>query len=210
MIGIFGGTFDPIHLGHLNIAKQCVKQLHLDKLYFMPCATPVHKSASNISSNDRAHMVNLAIKDNHHFALDDRELRRTGASYSVLSLRELKQEFPEQSILFLIGMDSLNTLNSWYQWQEITQLCHLIICKRPRQTFSPNQEIQAYLNQAATTNNSDLNTYQSGKAYFLNTPEFDIASSEIRQALMVNSELEGLLPDSVLNFIKKNNLYSLK
>lgn len=207
MIGIFGGTFDPIHLGHLNIAEQCVKQFKLDKLFFMPCATPAHKSLSNISAEHRAHMVNLAIKDNKIFALDDRELKRTGASYSVLSLRELKQEFPNQSILFLIGMDSLNTLSSWYHWQEITQLCHLVICKRPGQTFSPSQETLAYLNRATTAHYNDLETFKSGKAYFLQTPEFDIASTQIRNSLNDKDSVNQLLPTSVLDYIKRNDLY---
>ncbi|WP_042145830.1 MULTISPECIES: nicotinate-nucleotide adenylyltransferase [unclassified Pseudoalteromonas] len=207
MIGIFGGTFDPIHLGHLNIAQQCVKQLQLDKLFFMPCATPAHKSLSNISAEHRAHMVNLAIKDNNLFALDDRELKRTGASYSVLSLRELKQEFPDQSILFLIGMDSLNTLSSWYHWQEITQLCHLVICKRPGQTFSPSQETLDYLNQATTAHQSDLKEIKSGKAFFLDTPEFNIASTQIRNNLNETNSINQLLPKAVLSYIKLNNLY---
>jgi len=207
VIGIFGGTFDPIHLGHINIAEQCVKQLQLDKLYFMPCATPAHKSKSNVSAKHRANMVNLAIKDNNSFALDDRELKRTGASYSVLSLRELKQEFTEKSILFLIGMDSLNTLSRWYHWQEITQLCHLIICKRPGQTFSPSQETQTYLNQSTTTDNSDLNKYKSGKAFFLDTPEIDIASTQIRSHLNESDLINQLMHKDVIDYIKQNNLY---
>jgi len=207
MIGIFGGTFDPIHIGHLNIAEQCVKQLKLDKLYFMPCATPAHKSSSGVSATDRAHMVNLAINNKPFFALDDRELKRKGASYSVLSLRELRQAFPNQSICFLIGMDSLNTLSTWYQWREITQLCHLIICKRPGQTFSPSLDTQAYLEQAKVIEITDLNKYQSGKAYFLDTPEFDIASTHIRNNLNDLASINTHLPKAVLKFIKHNNLY---
>jgi len=207
LIAIFGGTFDPIHLGHLNIAEQCVNQLKINKLYFMPCATPAHKSASNISADDRAHMVKLAISHNQQFALDDRELKRTGASYSVLSLREIRQEFPDQSILFLIGMDSLNTLSTWYHWLEITQLCHLVICKRPGQTFSPSQETLTYLNQATTTYHNDLKAFKSGKAFFLDTPEFDIASTQIRKNLNESDSINQLLPTAVLDYIKLNDLY---
>jgi len=206
LIAIFGGTFDPIHLGHLNIAEQCVNQLKINKLYFMPCATPAHKSASSISADDRAHMVKLAINHNLHFALDDRELKRTGASYSVLSLRELRLEFPDQSILFLIGMDSLNTLSSWYHWQEITQLCHLVICKRPGQTFSPSSDTLTYLNQATTTYHNDLKAFKSGKAFFLDTPEFDIASTQIRKNLN-ETDSSQFLPKAVLDYIKLNKLY---
>ncbi|SFC29129.1 nicotinate-nucleotide adenylyltransferase [Pseudoalteromonas denitrificans] len=207
MIGIFGGTFDPIHLGHLNIAEHCTKQLSLEKLYFMPCATPPHKSSANVSADDRKNMINLAIKYNKKFDLDTRELNRTGASYTILSLRELNVKFPDQSILFLIGMDSLNTLDTWYHWQEITQLCHLVICQRPGQTFNPSVNTLNYLAQAKTSNIESLKSHKAGKAYFLKTPTLDVSSTNIRENITQFDSITNLLPKAVCQYIAQNNLY---
>ena len=154
MIAIFGGTFDPVHLGHINMAKQCVNALNLNTLYFMPCALPAHKMAPGISTEHRVAMLNAAIAPYPFFQLDLRELHRTGPSYSLLSLQELRAQHPNTPIVFLIGMDSFNNLDKWYQWQAITQLCHIVVYQRPGQqcavsAFSGQRTNFAMLNKMA-------------------------------------------------------------
>ena len=142
MIAIFGGTFDPVHLGHLNMAQQCVNAFNLDTLYFMPCALPAHKAAPGISTQHRINMLNAAIAPYPHFELDLRELNRTGPSYSLLSLQELRKEHPTTPILFLIGMDSFNNLDKWFEWKAITQLCHIVVYQRPAQHCAVEGELK--------------------------------------------------------------------
>ncbi|ATC94091.1 nicotinate-nucleotide adenylyltransferase [Pseudoalteromonas tunicata] len=207
MIGIFGGTFDPIHQGHLNIARQCCEQLNLTSLAFMPCAQPAHKKSPGISARDRANMVQLAIAPYPKFSLDERELNRVGPSYSLLSLQEIRQTEPNRPIAFLIGMDSLNQLHLWHRWQEVTALCHLIVCQRPGQICAPAAEVTDYLKQARCQEVNDLVQQKAGLCYFLSCPQIDISSSELRLSLKNAANFPALLPKTVANYIKTHQLY---
>tara|TARA_B100000929_G_scaffold88643_1_gene69351 strand:- start:15 stop:650 length:636 start_codon:yes stop_codon:yes gene_type:complete len=207
MIAIFGGTFDPIHLGHINMAEQCVKQCQLDTLYFMPCAIPAHKAKPGISDEHRINMLKLAIEDIPYFTIDYRELNRSGASYSLLSLQELRAEHPTTPIIFLIGMDSFISLDKWFKWQEIVTLCHIVVYQRPGQTCNVAGELAHYKEQAYTDNLAELKQQPAGKLFFLNGLQIDAASREIRNKLHSNSEITELLPTSVSQYIAQHHLY---
>ena len=168
MIAIFGGTFDPIHLGHINMAEQCVQQCGLNTLYFMPCAIPAHKAKPGISDEHRINMLKLAIENNPHFAIDYRELNRDGASYSLLSLQELRAENPAAPIMFLIGMDSFNNLDKWFKWQDIVKLCHIVVYQRPGQHCQVTGELADYKTHAETDDLHQLAHNHAGKLFFLN------------------------------------------
>ncbi|MCK8126186.1 nicotinate-nucleotide adenylyltransferase [Pseudoalteromonas sp. 2CM39R] len=207
MIAIFGGTFDPIHLGHINMAQQCVQQCQLDTLYFMPCAIPAHKAKPGISDEHRINMLKLAIDDNPHFAIDYRELNREGASYSLLSLEELRAENPAAPIMFLIGMDSFNSLDKWFKWQEIVKLCHIVVYQRPGQHCQVSGELAAYKENAVTEQLSQLQQAPAGKLFFLNGLQVNAASSEIRKKLHLNDGITELLPTNVSQYIAQHHLY---
>ncbi|RJF37237.1 nicotinate-nucleotide adenylyltransferase [Pseudoalteromonas gelatinilytica] len=207
MIAIFGGTFDPIHLGHINMAEQCVQQCQLDTLYFMPCAIPAHKAKPGISDEHRINMLKLAIENNPHFAIDYRELNREGASYSLLSLEELRAENPSAPIMFLIGMDSFNTLDKWFKWQEIVKLCHIVVYQRPGQHCQVDGELAAYKAHAFTKQLSQLQHAPAGKLFFLNGLQVNAASSEIREKLQLNATAAELLPTAVSQYIAQHHLY---
>jgi len=207
MIAIFGGTFDPVHLGHLNMAQQCVATFKLHSLYFMPCAIPAHKAAPGISTEHRIAMLKAAITPYAQFKLDLRELQRSGPSYSLLSLQELRAENPDTPILFLIGMDSFNNFDKWYQWQTITSLCHLVVYQRPGQICDTQGELKCYQHNAVTTDIALLQKTKAGHLYFLEGEQLDAASSEIRQALKKSTKKSELLPDAVSHYIKQHQLY---
>ncbi|MAD02132.1 nicotinate-nucleotide adenylyltransferase [Pseudoalteromonas shioyasakiensis] len=207
MIAIFGGTFDPIHLGHINMAQQCVQQCQLDTLYFMPCAIPAHKAKPGISDEHRINMLKLAIENNPHFAIDYRELNREGASYSLLSLKELRAENPSSPIMFLIGMDSFNSLDKWFKWQEIVELCHIVVYQRPGQHCQVSGELAVYKENAFTEQLSQLQQTHAGKLFFLDGLQVNAASSEIRKKLHLNDNIAELLPTTVSQYIAQHHLY---
>lgn len=207
MIALFGGTFDPIHLGHINMAKQCVEHLNLRNLQFMPCAIPAHKAVPGISNEDRIAMLQAAIETYDYFSLDLRELKRKGPSYSLLSLQELREEHPNDPILFLIGLDSFNTLDKWFEWQTITQLCHLVVFQRPNQNINLSPQLIEYKKQALTTSPDTLRLECAGRLYFLPGKMMDIASSDIRQKLKKGQSCGELLPTAVSHYIGEQQLY---
>ena len=207
MIALFGGTFDPIHLGHINMAKQCVEHLNLRNLQFMPCAIPAHKAVPGISNEDRIAMLQAAIETYDYFSLDLRELKRQGPSYSLLSLQELREEHPNDPILFLIGLDSFNTLDKWFEWQTITQLCHLVVFQRPNQNMNLSPQLIEYKKQALTTSSDTLRLECAGRLYFLPGKIMDIASSDIRQKLKKGQSCGELLPTAVSHYIGEQQLY---
>lgn len=207
MIALFGGTFDPIHLGHINMAKQCVEHLNLRNLQFMPCAIPAHKAVPGISNEDRIAMLQAAIETYDYFSLDLRELKRKGPSYSLLSLQELREEHPNDPILFLIGLDSFNTLDKWFEWQTITQLCHLVVFQRPNQNMNLSPQLIEYKKQALTTSPDTLRLECAGRLYFLPGKIMDIASSDIRQKLKKGQSCGELLPTAVSHYIGEQQLY---
>ncbi|NNG42402.1 nicotinate-nucleotide adenylyltransferase [Pseudoalteromonas sp. NEC-BIFX-2020_002] len=207
MIALFGGTFDPIHLGHINMAKHCIEEFNLDTLYFMPCALPAHKAAPGISTEHRIAMLNAAIAPYPFFELDLRELNRTGPSYTLLSLQELRAEYPNKPLLFLIGMDSFNNLDKWFEWQTITTLCHIVVFQRPDLTCSASDALLAYKKSALCTDIKELTTQLGGKLYFLPGEEHAISSSDIRSAIKNNKHFNELLPHSVCQYIQSHQLY---
>ncbi|PCK31912.1 nicotinate-nucleotide adenylyltransferase [Pseudoalteromonas piscicida] len=210
MIALFGGTFDPPHLGHLNMAVRCVDELDLAQLKLLPCAIPVHKQRPSVSDKHRLAMLTALISGQEKMQIDKRELLRQGPSYTLLTLQELRQEHPTEAILFLMGMDSFNSLHTWFEWREITTLCHLVVYQRPGETCTPSHEVAAYLTRAKTSDKHKLRTALAGHCYFLSGAQKDIASSAIRTAISQqnNEYLEQWLPTSVIDYINSHGLYA--
>ncbi|WP_105169004.1 nicotinate-nucleotide adenylyltransferase [Pseudoalteromonas sp. T1lg23B] len=208
MIALFGGTFDPIHLGHINMATQCITELSLDALHFLPCAVPVHKAQPGITDTHRLAMLSLATEGNSKFRIDHRELKRQGPSYSLLSLQECRAEQPNTPLVFLMGMDSFNSLPSWFKWQEIIELCHIVVYQRPGEIQSTAAELSDYLARSLTVDSRALHHQLGGLCYFLSGQKLDAASSEIRKRIKNRENTEHLLTDKVRNYINEHLLYA--
>ena len=206
-IAFLGGTFDPIHLGHLRPALEISDALSLKQLFLMPNHIPPHKSKSHCNAKQRAEMVKLAIADQTTMALDTRELKRNKASYTIDTLKELKAIYPKTPICFIMGMDSLIHFDTWFQWQEILNYCHLIISQRPQWQPHFNKTVQTLIDRCKTENKQDLHDLPHGKIYFQETSQLDISSTNIRQLLKNKASIDYLVPDAVNNYIKKNHLY---
>ena len=198
MIGIYGGSFDPVHLGHLKTATSLKTELHLDHLFLLPCCEPVHKVGLKYSSNDRLKMLNLAIDNFSTLEIDSREISRGGGSYMIDTLRELKRIYKDEPICLIIGMDSYLKIKTWKDWQEFSQLVHLVILQR--QGFGL---IDSSLGSFQTTKEvQQLKLESNGLLYFSNCPKINISSSDIRSRIAANQNLNDLLPKSVISYLR--------
>ena len=199
MIGIFGGSFDPVHLGHLKTAKSIKKELNFERLFLLPCHDPVHKNSLHYSPKQRLEMLNLAIKDYPSLEIDTREIDREGNSYMIDTLAELTEEFRGKTICLIIGMDSFLSFKTWKKWDEFAKLVHLIILPRKIDQLSRNNldtfEVAFDIN--------DLNNKPNGLLYFSNSELIEISSTDIRGKIASIQNLDGLMPSSVINYLQK-------
>ena len=198
MIGIYGGSFDPIHLGHLKTATTLKTELRLDHLFLLPCCEPVHKDGLKYPSNDRLKMLNLALEKFSTLEIDSREINRGGGSYMIDTLYELKQIYRDEPICLIIGMDSFLKIKTWKDWQEFSKLVHLVILQR--QGFNI---IDSSLDSFHSTKEvNELRLESNGLLYFSNCPKINISSSDIRSRIAANQNLDDLLPKSIINYLR--------
>jgi nicotinate-nucleotide adenylyltransferase len=199
MIGIFGGSFDPVHLGHLKTAKSIKKELNFERLFLLPCHDPVHKNSLHYSPKQRLEMLNLAIKDYPSLEIDTREIDREGNSYMIDTLADLTEEFKGKTICLIIGMDSFLSFKTWKKWDEFARLVHLIILPRNTDRLAENN-LETF---DLALDKSDLNISSSGLLYFSNSELIDISSTDIRGKIASNQNLDGLMPSPVIKFLQK-------
>jgi len=203
MIGIMGGTFDPIHYGHLQIAEAAVEQFDLKAVHFIPAYQPALKSSPSVSADQRAKWVKQAIKNNPHFVFDGREIERKGYSYTVDTLTSLGQEFPEEPLLFIMGVDAFSQFESWKGWQDILKMAHLLICNRPGSVFEKPKWSKPYW----CAEPQSLALKKSGYLCFLALTATDISSTMIRTKVANKQSIQGLLPDAVYQEIIEQQIY---
>lgn len=211
-IGILGGTFDPIHLGHTQSAQWVAQELSLSTVLLIPAHIPPHKVSPDLvphaSAQQRATMVDLACQENTLFSCDTRELKRSGHSYTVDTLKELKQQYPSRPLYFIIGMDSLMSFTHWHQYQEILSLCHLVVNTRPNYSLEQmSDETKALLNRHQTSDPALLSRLEAGKIFFAQANFFDVSSTQIRHRLAQQKNCQQQLQPSISDFIHKNKLY---
>jgi nicotinate-nucleotide adenylyltransferase len=207
-IGIFGGTFDPIHYGHLRTAFELMQALRLGELRFMPAGNPPHREGAIASAEQRLAMVEAAIADQPGFVVDDREIRRTGLSYSVDTMRSLREEFPNRSICMIVGMDQFLVLPTWHQWRDLLQMVHLIVAHRPgwrAPTMGPLGEL---LVDRGTGSVNDLHSASAGRIYIHAVTQLEISSTEVRNLIAHKRDPRYLMPDAVRAIIAQSACYS--
>lgn len=198
MIGVYGGSFDPVHFGHLKTANSIKNELNFARLFLLPCFEPVHKNSLHYSSIERLKMLSLAIKEFPSLEIDTREIDRGGSSFMIDTLIELLEEYKENNICLIIGMDSFISFKTWKKWDQFASLVHLIVL--PRISDQPSQNSLDTFELAIDKN--DLKIKPNGLLYFSNSELIDISSTDIRDRIASNQNLDGLLPSSVINFLQ--------
>ena len=207
-MGIFGGTFDPIHYGHLRTAFEVLQALRFDEVRLMPCGTPPHRGSTVAPDDLRLAMVRAATEGQHGFVVDDRELSRDGPSYSVDTLSALRGEFPLRPIALIIGMDAFLGLPKWHQWREILQLAHIVVAHRPGWRAPDIGPLGELLADRGTHRIGDLHQAKSGHIYILDVTQLEISSTEIRDLVSAGRDPRFLMPDAVRDIIRKSDCYA--
>lgn len=185
LLGIFGGTFDPVHYGHLNTIDSLQQQFHFDKVLFVPCKQPVYTEqvkSAHATAQQRIDMLQLALADVSYAEVDKREIERDTPSYTILTLESIKQNYPNHQLAFIMGADAYMTLDSWHRAQDIYELAQLIVLPRAQLTIAKKQIILADI------------------------PEYDISSTAVRTNLK-SGKISQYLPKKVEHYIRTHNIY---
>ncbi len=211
LIALFGGTFDPIHYGHLNTVQSLAAMVGLDNVILMPNNVPPHRAQPEASAGQRLHMVELALAGmpSGMFSLDDRELRRQTPSWTFDTFTDLRSEWGTcQPLAFIIGLDSLLTLPTWHRGTELLALCHLLVCARPGYaTHMAEPEWQSWLETHVTDDIGQLHRQPAGCIYLASTPLLPISASQIRDRRHQGLACDEMLPPAVLRYIDAQGLY---
>ncbi len=195
MIGILGGTFDPVHYGHLRPALEVMQAVGLEQVRFVPNRIPPHRETPWLGVENRLELLKAAIDDQPDFVLDQRELDRAGHSYMVDTLASLRDDFPSHAFCLILGMDAFLGLKQWHQWQRIPELCHIVATTRPG--FDIDDQLIRELPFTRGHTVSELSEVASGRFLLQSVTQLDISASRIRELLAKGQSVRYLLPDEV-------------
>lgn len=205
---ILGGTFDPVHHGHLRMAVELRERLKVDRIAMVPCHIPPHREQPGTTSQDRLELLNLAIDGEPGLTVDDRELRREGASYTADTLRQLRSELgPEAPLAMVVGTDAFAAFDHWRDWQDIPELAHIVVVSRPGSRVDPDGEPARLLDRRRATDVADLHRQPAGLCLALDLPLLEISATGIRKRIRDGRSPRYLVPDRVWQAIRARNLY---
>ena len=207
-IGIFGGTFDPIHYGHLRTAFELLQMLDFEEVRFVPCGDPPHRGVTFASAALRLAMVRAATRDEPRFVVDDRELRRDGPSYTIDTLASLRQEFPDRSLCLITGMDAFLGLPTWHRWDEILDFAHMVVAHRPGWQAPAEGQLGELLARRRTRSARDLQEGLHGGVHIHAVTQLEIASTGIRRLVADGYDPRYLMPDAVREAIRESSCYT--
>lgn len=208
-IGILGGTFDPIHFGHLRLALELYEALNLAKVHIIPCYQPVHRKLPIASPDQRLAMVQCALENEPALVTDPREIRRGMPSYMIDTLLELRQEMPDTPLCLLLGIDAFLGLGSWHRFEEIFDLAHIVVAHRPQYQLPVTGLIANLLKKHLKQDITSIQDSLNGSIIVRPITSLEISATDIRKQIATGKNPRYLLPDSVYNYIKEHGTYSV-
>ena len=206
-IGILGGTFDPIHNGHLRLAIESYEQLDLKEVRLIPLNIPPHRNTPHASPEQRLEMMQIALHKLSGLVIDDCELHREGPSYTIDTVSAVRNKAGGTPICLLMGMDAFNTIPSWHRWEELLDQVHIVIADRAADDIAKDPNMTVFFNTHHMNDISKLHKVPAGNIVKIDIPMLDISASKIRNIISSEKDASHLLPGNVLEFIKTNNLY---
>ncbi len=206
-LAFFGGTFDPVHYGHLRCADEARQKLNLETLYLLPAGTPPHRDLPQTSTGQRLEMLNLALAEFPQLVIDDRETRRSGLSYMVDTLQEVRAEFPQRPLLLLIGQDAANHLHSWHRWKQLFELAHIVILTRPGTKTEYRHDLAKEIERRLSPDVQTLLRSEAGGVLSMQVVSIDISATTIKSIIRLGRSPGSMLPGPVLDYIVENQLY---
>lgn len=207
-IGIFGGTFDPVHTGHLRTAHELLTSLQLAEVRFIPSRLPPHRPPTVAPEALRLRMLEAALDGLPGFRVDDRELRRPGPSYMVDTLESLRAEFGSQPLCLLLGLDAFLGVPAWHRWRELPELAHIVVARRPGIAGKIDGEAGDLLRSRVISDPGALASAPAGHVLMLDVTQLEISSSAIRSLVEAGADPRFLVPDAVRELILKTHIYA--
>lgn len=204
-IGVFGGTFDPVHFGHLWPVEEILNAVGMETVLYIPNANPPHRAVPATDAKDRANMMALALNAFPRFELDLRELHRAGPSYSVLTLESLQQDYPQYSLCLILGLDAFMELPSWYRWQRVFEFANVVVMERPGEQC-PNK-LPQWWQQRQCIELEDLKSHKAGKIFVVSVKPVNISATDVRSAIKTNRNVSKQVPAPVIDYISTHQLY---
>ncbi|MDT8321457.1 MAG: nicotinate-nucleotide adenylyltransferase [Xanthomonadales bacterium] len=207
-IGIFGGTFDPVHFGHLRAALEASEYLGLDDFRLLPAGRPPHRTSPVASAEQRLAMLQTAVRRYPVFRVDDREVRRPGESYMVDTLRAIRGEAGDMPLLLMVGQDAANELDRWHEWRRLFDLAHLVIMRRPGAAQDCSSTLAQEMLPRFAASAAELMGLPAGRIWTIEVTQLAISSTDIRKRLASGRSASFLLPESVIDYIRAHGLYN--
>ena len=207
-IAIFGGTFDPVHNGHLRMATEVAEQLACDEVKLIPAGIPPHREANQVAGNHRLAMLALAVEGDDKLTVDDCELKREGLSYSIDTVINMRGALGNNATLSLcMGIDAFNQLHTWHRWQELTDYAHVIVMTRPGFHLPKDGEVFDWWHERIVHNVDELLAAPKGRVMSLELTPLSISSSDLRQRIGEEKSVRYLVPKAVQKYIEQHKLY---
>jgi len=207
-IGIFGGTFDPIHYGHLRTALELLEGLSLAEVRFIPCGRQPLRHEQTAASQTRLSMVEAAVESEARFSVDTRELEREGPSYSVDTLTGLRTEHQDRPLCLLLGMDAFLSLPNWQRWEELIGLAHIVVAHRPGWQAPVEGDLGDLVREHATEAPQDLRAASSGRVFITPVTQLEISATGLRKLIRAGLDPKYLVPESVRAIITETECYA--
>ena len=206
LIGVFGGTFDPVHNGHTKIIQNLLELLPFDEIKVIPNGQPPHRT-SVCSNNDRLEMVNLAFKGINQISVDEREIHREGPSYAIHTAREILEEYYQDNIIWIMGSDAFSEIDTWFEWEDFLNIINILVMARPGSEIDSTSMAGTLILERQTSNIDDL-SYGAGKILIVDIDPINISSTQVRSNLAVGETVNELILEDVSDYIDSGKLYT--